>query len=95
MYRITVCTLTPVRFMVRRAAPMFAGLAVLLWLVRGAKRTPERSAISWAMVVIFAGIGVMGIFEFWQGTADARILAAAAAEFGIALLFGRTLKPAS
>ncbi len=79
-------------FMVRRAAPMFAGIAILLWLARGLKPSPERDAMSWAMIVFFAGIGVMSIFEIWQGTADARILLAAVGEFGIALLFARTMK---
>lgn len=79
-------------FMVRRAAPMFAGLAVLLWLVRGAMPTPERDAICWSLITAFAGIGVMSVFEYTQGVADARILIAAAGEFGIALLFGRALR---
>lgn len=79
-------------FMVRRASPMFAGLALLLWLVRGAKRFPERNAICWAMIVVFAGIGVVSVFEYMASVADGRILIAAFGEFGIAVLFGRILR---
>ena len=78
--------------MVRRASPMFAGLAVLLWLARGAERSDLRDALCWAMIVTFIGIGALSIFEYWRSIADARILIAAIGEFGLAALFARACR---
>ena len=75
------------RFMARRAAPMFVGLAVLLWLVRDLPKGTARDAICSAMAVIFAGIACTGIYEYLVGVAAAPILLAAVAELGIALAF--------
>ena len=79
-------------FMTRRASPMFAGFAILLWLARGAERSDLRDAICWALIITFAGIGALSVFEYWRGIADARILVAAVAEFGLAALFVRAFR---
>lgn len=75
------------RFVARRAAPMFAGLAVLLWLARDLPKGTARDAICSAMAVIWAGIACTGIYEYVVGVATAPILLAAVAELGIALAF--------
>ena len=67
-------------FMVRRASPMFAGLALLLWRVRDAEASPLRDAICAAMIVIFGGIAVSGIIAYATGAAGGLILVAAAGE---------------
>lgn len=74
-------------FMVRRASPMFAGLAVMLWLGRNAESSPLREALCYGLVVTFAGIGVTGIAAYLGGHASAIILLAAAGEFVLAGLF--------
>lgn len=74
-------------FMVRRASPMFAGLALLLCLVRDADASPIRDAISASMVVIFGGIAISGMIAFAMGTAGGLILFAAAGELLVAGLF--------
>lgn len=75
------------RFVARRAAPMFAGLAVLLWLVRDLPKGTLRDAVCSAMAVMWAGIACTGIYEYFMGVAAATILLAAVAELGIALGF--------
>jgi len=73
-------------FMVRRASPMFAGLAVILWLSRAAEASPLRTAIAMGVAVTFAGIAMTGIAAFLAGAASAIILAAAMGEMLIAVL---------
>lgn len=75
------------RFVARRAAPMFAGLAVLLWLVRDLPKGTARDAICSAMAVMWTGIACTGMYEYVAGVATAPILWAAVAELGIALAF--------
>lgn len=74
-------------FMVRRASPMFAGLAVLLWLSRNAGPSQLRSAIGISIAISFAGIALTGIVAFVTGAANGAILVAAGGEFLIAALF--------
>uniref|UniRef100_UPI0040470FDC hypothetical protein n=1 Tax=Yoonia sp. TaxID=2212373 RepID=UPI0040470FDC len=56
-------------FMARRASPMFAGFAILLWLARGAERSDLRDAICWAMIITFAGYpsGLTALPGRWSG----------------------------
>ena len=79
-------------FMVRRASPMFAGLALLLWLVRDTAPSATRNAIALCIAVSFAGIAMTGVAEFLAGTASAMILAAGAGEILIAVLFLATIR---
>lgn len=74
-------------FMARRAAPLLGGLAVLLWMARGAGASDSRRAIAAGVCVVFAGIAVTGIYEFSTGYAASTILVAAAGELLIAVLF--------
>lgn len=74
-------------FMVRRASPMFAGFAVILWLCRGVAASPVRTAVSMGVAVSFAGIAATGVFAYFTQGANEVILAAAAGEVLIAILF--------
>ena len=47
---------------------MFAGLAVLLWLVRDLPKGTARDAISSAMAVMWTGIACTGIYEYVAGS---------------------------
>lgn len=74
-------------FVVRRASPMFAGLALILWMCRDVAPSTLRTALGVGLAVIFGGIALTGIAEFRFGTANAAILVAATGELLIAALF--------
>ena len=74
-------------FMVRRASPMFAGFALILWLARNAQPSVARTAIGLGIAVAFAGVALTGMAEFLAGTASVMIVAAAMGETLIAVLF--------
>ncbi|MFT5066300.1 MAG: hypothetical protein ACJAXK_001334 [Yoonia sp.] len=79
-------------FMVRRAAPMFLGFAVMLWFARDAGQSRVRDALCWGIAVAFTGVALTGMFEYMRGVANAVILAAATGELLIAALFLRATK---
>ena len=66
-----------VQFMTRRAAPMFAGPAIILWVAATAPRSALRDAVSLGIVVIFVGIALTGVSAFSQGVAAPTVLIAA------------------
>lgn len=74
-------------FVARRAAPVFAGLAVLLWLARDLPVGPGRDAICTGMAALWLGIAATGIMDFASGEAGSAILIAAAVEVSAALAF--------
>ena len=74
-------------FLGRRAAAMFLGLAVILWITRNDAPTPSRQAISYGIATVFAGIAFTGLFEFGRGNAGINIVVAAAGEMLIAFVF--------
>ena len=74
-------------FLGRRAAPLFLGLAVFFWVLRGAGPGPLRDATVWAAALTFGGIAVTGIWAYAGGTASRAILVAAGLELTIALAF--------
>ena len=67
-------------FVARRAAPVFAGLAVMLWMLRDVPFGVARDGICTGMVVLWLGIAATGISEYVRGQAGAAILIAAAVE---------------
>lgn len=79
-------------FMGMRAAPMFLGVAVLLWLARQEPASSLRNALALGIAVTFAGVSGTGIFEYVTGGANAMILGAAASELLIAALFVATTR---
>ncbi|WP_322893753.1 MULTISPECIES: hypothetical protein [unclassified Yoonia] len=74
-------------FVARRAAPVFVGLAVILWMLRDLPVGTARDGICIGMIVLWLGIAVTGVFEFASGQAGAAILIASAAEVLGALAF--------
>ncbi len=73
-------------FMVRRASPMFAGLALLLWFARDATPSVLRTGVTASVALTFAGIALTGISAFQGGVASAMILVAAFGELLLAAL---------
>ena len=74
-------------FLGRRAAPLFLGLAVFFWALRGTGPGPLQDATAWAAAVTFIGIAVTGIWAWLGGTASFAVLVAAALEVTIGLAF--------
>lgn len=74
-------------FLGRRAAPLFLGLAVFVFALRGADPGPLRDASVLAVAVTFAGIAVTGIAAYLTGPASFAVLVAAGLELGIAALW--------
>lgn len=67
-------------FTARRAAPVFLGLAVMIYLIRDAGPGPVRDAVCTGLAIVFAGIAFMGLFEYGRGYASFNIVVAACAE---------------
>ena len=78
----------------RRAAPLFAGFAVLFWCARNAEPSPLRHGICWTAIVTFALIAMTGIFAFATGIASFSILVAAICELLIAGVFLQCVRQA-
>ncbi len=74
-------------FMARRAAPMFIGLAVLLWWLRDLPAGTARDGVCFGMAALWCGIAVTGLYEFVRGQAGFAIVIAAAAELLAAAAF--------
>ncbi|MCF7700786.1 hypothetical protein [Loktanella sp. M215] len=74
-------------FLGRRAAPLFLGLAVFFWVLRGTGPGPLRDGTVWAAALTFGGIAVTGIWTYASGSASRAILVAAGLELAIALTF--------
>ncbi|MFN3663096.1 hypothetical protein [Yoonia sp.] len=74
-------------FVARRAAPVFAGLAVMLWLLRDLPKGSARDGLCIGMVVLWWGIAASGIAEYVTGQAGSTILIAAMVEVIVGLVF--------
>jgi hypothetical protein len=74
-------------FLARRAAPLFAGLAVILWMLRDLPVGAARDGICYGLALIWFGIAATGIFAFASGQASGTILIAATAEVIGGLVF--------
>lgn len=66
--------------MSRRAAMLFAGLAVIVLQTRHAAPHPLRQSISLGIAVTMGGLICVGLFEFMRGTVGIGIWLAIAAE---------------
>lgn len=74
-------------FLARRMAPVFAGLAVVLYMIRDAGPSAERRAVCLGMAVVFGGVAVTGVLAYSDGVATFAILVAALVEIVVAALF--------
>lgn len=71
----------------RRAASMYAGLCVMLWMMRNAPPSPARRALSVGLVIAFLLIASDGICDFLAGNAGSGIFKAVLIEAILAILF--------
>lgn len=71
----------------RRAAALYAGIAVMFLSARNAAPSPARTALIRGVVIACLMLAVLGLYELWAGHATARILVAVGAELGLTLAF--------
>jgi len=79
-------------FIARRAAMMFAGLSVLAFQSRMVLDRLAQRAVSAAMVVMMAGLALLGAYEFLVGRAGPGIWLAIGTELFFALSFLNILR---
>lgn len=79
----------PAELLGRRAAALYAGLAVMFWFARDTAPSPARSAMTTGLAVACGLLALLGIFELATGHAKAAILIAVAIEVSLlpALLY--------
>ena len=73
----------------RRAAAMYAGLCVMLWMARNALQSPARRALSAGLVIACIFIASDGVYDFLAGNAGSGIFKAVIIEAVLAILFTR------
>ena len=76
-------------FIGRRAAMLFLGLSVLLWVGRNAPHSESRQAICLGLAVSMFGLAVLGIAEYARDYASLGIFLAVATEIALAALYFR------
>ncbi|MEM1286413.1 MAG: hypothetical protein AAGH43_13595 [Pseudomonadota bacterium] len=73
----------------RRAAMLFAGVAVVLFLTRDHPPSPTRRAIGWGVVAMMGGLAAIGMVEFWRGLVGPGIGVAIVTELAVVFAFVR------
>jgi glucose dehydrogenase len=71
----------------RRAAALYAGVGLMLFLARKAEHSPARSALVSGFVFICVILAVLGVFEVASGHASVGILPAVLAEVALAIIY--------
>lgn len=74
-------------FMARRAATLFLGLSVIIFLSRNAEPSQLRQNLCMGLGVMMAAIAVVGIFEFMRGAVGGGIWLAITTEIAFALAY--------
>lgn len=79
-------------FMARRAAPIFLGLAIVVFALRNEPPSAVRDAMCYGVAATWFLIAATGVAEFVSGAASFSIVVAAVAEvaLGIVMLIART-----
>ena len=71
----------------RRAAPLYAGISVMLYVARNASPSPARTALVAGLVTMSLLLAVLGVVEWGVGHVNAGILSAILVELALALAF--------
>lgn len=79
-------------FLGRRAAMLFAGMAVLGFLGATARSIEARMIVGLSIAVAMFGLGLLGLYEFARGFAGVGILLAVGVEFAICVGFLAALR---
>jgi len=77
----------PALIVARRGAALFLGLGVMLFLVRDARKSPERDAISAGMAIACATLAALGFYEWLLQRAGAGVWLAIVTELALVAAF--------
>ncbi|MDP8567161.1 hypothetical protein [Methylophilus aquaticus] len=75
------------RLVGRRAAALYAGVAVMLFFGRNAAQSPVRAALVYGLISSCLLLALLGVYELFKGRASKGILAAVLIELALSLLF--------
>jgi len=71
----------------RRAAALYAGIAVMFFMARNAAPSTTRTALIYGMITSCTMLALLGVYEFATGHATSGILAATFIEVALVLAF--------
>jgi hypothetical protein len=77
----------PVGLVGRRAAALFLGIGVMLYLARDAQPSQSRNALAIGLSTSWAALAALGVFEFTTGHAGVGIWSAVVVEVALAVAF--------
>lgn len=75
----------------RRAAALYAAVAVMFWLARNAPASPARHAMSMGLMTACLILAALGVAELASGHTTSGILGAVVIEVALALLLWRSI----
>ncbi|MES2579622.1 MAG: hypothetical protein V4552_03675 [Pseudomonadota bacterium] len=78
---------TVVELLARRIAALYAGLAVMFFMVRNAEHSTTRTALIYGTITGCMILAILGVYEFATGHATSGILSAVFIEVVLSLLF--------
>lgn len=78
--------------MAKRAAMLFLGIAVLIFLSRNASPSQLRANLCFGLAVMMAGLAGVGLFEFFRGAVGIGIWLAIMTEISFALAYFKLSK---
>jgi len=78
---------TAVGLIGRRAAALYAGIAVMFFMARNAAPSTTRTALIYGMITSCTMLALLGLYEFATGHATSGILAATFIEVALVLAF--------
>ncbi len=71
-----IATSESATFLSRRAAVLFLGFAILMWLIRNAENSPARRAICIGWGTTMTALAILGTLEFLRGFVGVGIFSA-------------------
>lgn len=77
------------RLLGRRTAMLFAGLAIVVWMLRHEPYGAAQQAVCAAFLTLMPGLAILGLLEFFRGAVGSGIMIAVAAEALIGISYTR------
>lgn len=79
----------------RRAAALYAGIAVMFFMARNAEPSSARTALAFGMITVCTSLAFLGVYELAVGHATKGILPAVFMEMALSLAFAVVVVPNS
>ena len=78
---------TSTRLVGRRAAALYAGIAIMFFIARNAEYSATRAALVYGLITTCLLLALLGLYELLKGNANKGILGAVLIEAVLSLLF--------